>query len=169
MNSNMAIELPELPVPIADFVQYVDKHPKSQRGVAEAVKAYLAFESKLRQIYAQHPHHSAASVNHLVPVFNDREILTRARDLSKETQAEKDAFLLPLADDMRRENNSPATVGSLKEFRTNFNLFSESSLMDLDWSNVVAAGSAVNTSLLPVNAPHNESKVAFSLVCCDIC
>lgn len=30
--------------------------------------------------------------------------------------------------------------------------------MDLDWSNVVAAGSAVVTALLPVPAPHNESK-----------
>lgn len=30
--------------------------------------------------------------------------------------------------------------------------------MDLDWSNVVAAGSAVVTAILPVPAPHNESK-----------
>lgn len=37
-------------------------------------------------------------------------------------------------------------------------LFSESSLVDLDWSNVIVAGSGVVTALLPVPAPHNESK-----------
>jgi hypothetical protein len=49
-------------------------------------------------------------------------------------------------------------VQDVKEFQKNFALFSESSLVDLDWSNVVAAGSAVVTCLLPVPAKHNKSK-----------
>lgn len=57
---------------------------------------------------------------------------------------------MALNDGERKLDGSPAVVGSFKEFQQNFNLFSESSLADLDWSNVVAAGSAVTTALLPV-------------------
>ncbi|KIW62826.1 hypothetical protein PV04_10956 [Phialophora macrospora] len=156
-----AIELPPLPVPITDFVGYVNKHPKVPAGVAEAVEPFKAFENKLREVYAQHPDHPAAVEKHLVPIFDNDILTVRARDLAKESPAEKDKYLLPLSNDNRRKNGAPATVQSLKEFKTNFNLFSESSLVDLDWSNVVCAGSAVVTSLLPVDAPHNESKRAL--------
>jgi hypothetical protein len=46
----------------------------------------------------------------------------------------------------------------LQDFQQNFNLFSESSLSDLDWNNVVAAGSAVTTALLPVPTKWAGSK-----------
>ncbi|KIW93355.1 uncharacterized protein Z519_05960 [Cladophialophora bantiana CBS 173.52] len=157
----MAMELPHLPVPVSDFVGYVDKKPRTQTGVAEAVEPFKAFESKLREIYAQQPDHPAARANHLVPVFKDAPVTIRARELTKESDAEKDKYLLTLPQEARRKDGSPATTQTLKEFRTNFNLFSESSLVDLDWDNVVCAGSAVVTSLLPVDAPHNESKRAL--------
>ncbi|EXJ54315.1 hypothetical protein A1O7_09653 [Cladophialophora yegresii CBS 114405] len=156
-----AMELPPLPVPICDFVSYVEKRPKAPAGVAEAVKPFKAFENKLREVYAQHPDHPAAAGNHLLPVFDNDILAVRARDLANESPAEKDKYLLPLPEDTRRKTDAPATVQSLKEFKTNFNLFSESSLVDLDWNNVVCAGSAVVTSLLPVDAPHNESKRAL--------
>ncbi|OQV00178.1 Ankyrin repeat-containing protein [Cladophialophora immunda] len=140
---------------------YVDKKPETQAGVAEAVEPFKAYESKLREIYAQQPDHPAALANHLVPVFKDAPISVRARDLTQESDAEKDKYLLALPREARRTDGSPATTQTLKDFRTNFNLFSESSLVDLDWSNVVCAGSAVVTSLLPVGAPHNESKRAL--------
>ncbi|KIX96415.1 uncharacterized protein Z520_07681 [Fonsecaea multimorphosa CBS 102226] len=157
----MSMQLPPLPVPISDFVSYVDKKPRSQAGVAEAAEPFKSYESKLREIYAQQPDHPAALTNHLVPVFKDNPVTIRARDLTKESDAEKDRYLLALPQDARRNHGSPATTPTLKEFRTNFNLFSESSLVDLDWNNVVCAGSAVATSLLPVDAPHNESKRAL--------
>jgi len=53
---------------------------------------------------------------------------------------------------------APAVVSSFQEFQQNFNLFSESALADLDWSNVVAAGSAVTTALLPVPEKWRGSK-----------
>ncbi|ETI20598.1 hypothetical protein G647_08636 [Cladophialophora carrionii CBS 160.54] len=156
-----AMELPPLPVPISDFVSYVDKHPKVPAGVAEAVKPFKAFENKLREVYAQQPEHPAAAANHLLPVFDNDILAVRARDLANESPAEQDKYLLALPEEIRRKNGTPATVQSLKDFKTNFNLFSESALVDLDWSNVVCAGSAVVTSLLPVDAPHNESKRAL--------
>lgn len=48
--------------------------------------------------------------------------------------------MLPLDAAERRKNGSPAIVQDVNEFQKNFALFSESSLVDLDWSNVVAAG-----------------------------
>jgi hypothetical protein len=160
--TTMAFELPPLPVPIADFVGHVNKHPDTQNGVAKAVEPFKIFENKLREVYAQHPDHPAAIGNHLVPVFKHDPLTIRARNVAEASPREKAQYLLPLPDDARRKHGSPATVHSLKDFKTNFNLFSELSLVDLDWSNVVCAGSAVVTSLLPVDAPHNESRVTAS-------
>ncbi|KAL2435389.1 hypothetical protein ABEF95_015901 [Exophiala dermatitidis] len=156
-----AVELPPLPVPIHDFVDYTNKYPATQAGVAEAVRPFKAFESKLREVYAQHPDHPAAAADHLVPVFGGAPITTKARDLASEPATEKEKYLLSFPDKLRRKHGSPAVVDSLEEFKKNFNLFSESSLVDLDWNNVCVAGSAVVTSLLPVDAPHNESKRAL--------
>ena len=156
------MELPPLPVPISQFVDYVNKFPQTQAAVADAVQPFKAFESKLREVYAQHPNHSAATINHLVSVFDAAELTVRARDLARETVSEMEMFLLPLRDAFRKTNGSLATVNTAKQFRTNFNIFSESSLVDLDWSNVVVAGSAVATCLLPVVAPNDGSKVTKS-------
>ena len=158
------MELPTLPVPVSEFVTYLNKQPKSQAGVTEAVKPFKAFESKLREVFAQHPDHPAATDHHLVPVFGSDPLQVRARNLTQEPAAEKERYLLSLPDELRRKHDSPATVQSLKEFKTNFNVFSESSLIDLDWSNVVVAGSAVVTSLLPVDEPHSASKVSTALL-----
>lgn len=156
----MSIQLPKLPVPISEFVQYAGRQPHTQTGVNQAVEPFKAFENKLREIYAQQPDHPAVTENHLVPLFENAPFTTRARDLSKESTAEKDSYLLSLPADLRRKHGSPAIVQSLKDFRTNFNIFSESSLTELKWDNVVVAGSAVNTSLLPLDAPYSESKVS---------
>ncbi|KIW41717.1 uncharacterized protein PV06_07247 [Exophiala oligosperma] len=155
------MELPDIPVSIPEFIDYVNQHPNSQAGVAKAVEPFKAFESKLREVYAQFPTDPAATANHLVPVFDSAPLTIRARDLSQESAAGQEKYLLSLPDELRRKHDSLATVQSLKEFKTNFNVFSESALVDLDWSNVVVAGSAVVTSLLPVDAPHNESKRAL--------
>lgn len=157
----MPIELPQIPVPISQFIHHVERQPHSQAGVAQAVEPFKAFESKLREIYAQQPDHPVVRANHLVPIFENSPITTRARDLSNESSAEKDSYLLSLPEGLRRKHGSLATVQSLKDFRTNFNIFSESSLAELKWDNVVVAGSAVNTSLLPVDAPYNESRRAL--------
>jgi hypothetical protein len=65
---------------------------------------------------------------------------------------------MPLKSKDRKKTGAPAVVASFKDFQQNFNLFSESALTDLDWSNVVAAGSAVTTALLPVPEKWAESK-----------
>ena len=139
--------MPDLPSPIKDFIPYLTKN--SQQNIEEILKPYKAFESELRKVYAQDPTHDAVqdpNVN-LVPVFDghEKDIKIRARKLEAESEEESSHYIMELDDDIRKDTGEPAVVASLKEFQHNFNLFSESSLTDLDWSNVVAAGSSVTT------------------------
>jgi hypothetical protein len=68
---------------------------------------------------------------------------------------------MPLAEKDGRPSGAPAVAQDLEEFQQNFALYCESSLVDLDWSNVVAAGSSVVTSLLPVPPQYAKSKRAL--------
>lgn len=155
------IGIPKLPASVKDFIPYLSKNPDTP--VATLLEPYKAFESELRKVYAQQPTHEGVrdgKVN-LVPLFGDgseTELKVRARSLDTETDDEKSRYLMTLKDEDRKPNGSPAIVSSFKDFQQNFNLFSESSLTDLDWNNVVAAGSSVTTAILPVPEKWAGSK-----------
>ncbi|KAF4634032.1 hypothetical protein G7Y89_g4076 [Cudoniella acicularis] len=155
------IRIPKLPSgTVQNFIPYLSKHPDTP--IAELLEPYKAFEAELRKVYAQQPTHEAVqdpNVN-LVPIFDghEHEIKIRARALDSESAKEKESYIMALGKGSRKETGAPAVVSSFKEFQQNFNLFSESSLADLDWNNVVAAGSAVTTSLLPVLPKWTGSK-----------
>ncbi|KAF1964680.1 ankyrin [Bimuria novae-zelandiae CBS 107.79] len=150
----------DVPVKHADFISYIESHPDTP--LSELLEPYKQYDAKLREVFAQEPDHPALSDQHLniVPVFNGHEqaVKIRARDLESETQEEKNRYIMPLSPEERRLNTSPAIVRDLKDFQQNFALFCESSLVDLDWSNVVAAGSSVVTCLLPVPEQYKTSK-----------
>ncbi|KAF2849331.1 ankyrin repeat protein-like protein [Plenodomus tracheiphilus IPT5] len=128
--------LPPLPASHEDWIAYVSDHPDT--SLQDLITPFKDYDSKLRE-----------------------HVKIRARDLSIESEAERQCYLMPLTESNRKVNGAPAVVQSLKEFQTNFQLFSESSLVDMDWSNVVVAGSAVVTSLLPVPPKHSSSKRAL--------
>ncbi|EFE42592.1 ankyrin repeat protein [Trichophyton verrucosum HKI 0517] len=153
--------LPQLPAKHSDFLCYIKAN--SNTPINELLKPYNEYDSALRQIFAQEPSNPILRDNHVnvVPLYGAdgvADLRVQARDLDSEPQELTDKYLLPLKDEDRRPNGSPAVVTSFKEFQTNFNLFSESSLSDLDWSNVIAAGSSVVTALLPVPDEYKESK-----------
>lgn len=159
-----ALQLPKVPVPHVELARYIAENP--DRSIVDLLEPYRQFEAQLRQLYAQEPDNEILKDDHLnvFPLFNDGEkadIRIRARDLDVEAQAEKDQYVMTLPDEQRRPNGSPAVVQSLKEFQHNFNVFSESSLVDLDWSNVVASGSSVVNTLLPVPERYRDSKRAL--------
>ncbi|KAL8943907.1 MAG: hypothetical protein Q9216_000801 [Gyalolechia sp. 2 TL-2023] len=152
--------LPEVPYPHQDFVSYINR--KHGGEVPKLVSHYNGFEAKLREGFAQyrdHPSLQDPNVN-AVPIFNQSGDVPRItqRDIDEKTHHQ--TYIMPLSAKDRKAQGSPATVESIADFRRNFNLFSESSLADLDWSNIVAAGSSVVTSLLPVPDKHNTSKKA---------
>ncbi|KAL1965133.1 hypothetical protein VTN77DRAFT_6046 [Rasamsonia byssochlamydoides] len=156
--------LPSLPAKHKDFLNYVNSHPNTP--MEELVKPYNDYDGVLRKIFAQQPSHPALADNHIniVPLYDVTEegkatdVRIRARDLTSEPKELQEKYIMPLKDEDRKPNGAPAVVSTLKEFQTNFNIFCEGSLSDLDWSNVVAAGSSVVTSLLPVPDQYRGSK-----------
>jgi hypothetical protein len=151
---------PVLPAPVAGLPKYIAEHP--EQSMVEIMDPYRRYEAYLRTAYAQdrqNPMLSDPYIN-VVPLFTDdtKHITTRARNLAAESEEEKSRYIMSLPDDKRRPHGSPATVANVDEFRKNFNIFSESSLVDMDWNNVVAAGSSVVNTLLPVPKEYNSTK-----------
>jgi len=152
--STSQFDLPPLPAPIPSFLTHLASHPETP--VPKLLEPYKAYESVLRKIYAQEPSHPSLASNpgiNLVPLFpitkdkkgyeGDSRVGIRARDLENETCEEKEAYIMELGKEERKGNGERAWVEDLAEFRGNFGLFSESSLSELDWRNIVVAGSAV--------------------------
>ncbi|RGP64578.1 hypothetical protein FLONG3_9493 [Fusarium longipes] len=152
--------LPELPIPHSQLAKYIFDHKDTP--ITEILEPYRKYEAELRSVYAQDRQNPILDDPHLnvVPLFTEdtKFITTRARNLEAETEEEKSKYIMALPDEKRRPHGSPATVADLSEFQKNFNIFSESSLTDLDWSNVVAAGSSVVNCLLPVPKEFNTTK-----------
>lgn len=157
----MMAALPPVPVKHSDFVSHLQSNPDTP--IDELIKPYNEYDAVARQIFAQEPSHPIVEDNHanVAPLFGvDKtgELRIRARDLASETPEDAQKYLLPLNEKSRKADGSPAVVSSLKEFQDNFTIFTEGALSDIDWSHVVAAGSAVVTSLLPVPEKYRGSK-----------
>lgn len=158
--TSATIELPPLPARHGDFIAYLKDNKNTP--MTDLLAPYKQYDNEMRKIFAQQPGHAAAKIPSIVPIYNGHEddLRIRARDPASESEETKASFIMPLGDDKRLSNGSLAVVPSLSAFRTNFNVFSESSLVDLDWSNVVAAGSAVVTSLLAIPEQYTGTKRA---------
>lgn len=158
------MDLPNLPVPLDEFVPYLGKQKRDDILNESALGPFKTYESKLREIFAQEPSNKAIADPHVnvAPVYtgNEDHLRVKARNLEAETPQESEKYMLPLNSAFRRDDGTHAVAPTLTQFKDNFRLFSESSLVDLDWSNVVAAGSAVTTSLLPLSEEHRSSRKA---------
>lgn len=159
----VSFALPQMPVPLEELASHIAKNPDV--SMVDLLEPYRQYEAQLRQIYAQDPDNEVLKdeLLNVLPLFtaDTPDIRIRARDVTIEPETEKARYIMTLPDDQRRPNGSPAVVQSHKEFRQNFNVFSESSLVDLDWDNVVASGSGVVNCLLPVPQEYNTSKRAL--------
>ncbi|KAK4177440.1 hypothetical protein QBC36DRAFT_131497 [Triangularia setosa] len=151
---------PALPVPLTDLPKHLAQNPDTP--VTQLFEPYRKYEAHLREAFAQDPTSEILNDPHVnvIPLFTEDTsgLNMRARNLAAESKEERSRYIMPLPKELRRPNGSPATVRDLKEFRRNFNVFSESSLVELDWSNVVAAGSSVVNCLLPVPDRYNRNK-----------
>lgn len=160
-DNSAAFVLPKVPVPHKDFISYVQIRP--HEPVQHIVAPYNEYEARLREGFAQHRDHEALRdprVNAVSVFARNSEVLS-SRSRRTDDQALNEKYVMPLQSKDRKPDGAPAMVGSMQDFKKNFNLFSESSLADLDWTNVVAAGSSVVTALLPVPEKYNTSKKAL--------
>lgn len=151
---------PPLPASIKDFIPYIAKNPESP--IRDLLGPFNVHEARLRQLYAQSADDELIKdpLVNTVPLYagNEHNLKIRARDIGNDDENNK--YILPLKE-ARKVSGSSAFVESFGAFKKNFNLFSESSLADLDWDNVVVAGSAVVNSLLPISEEHGESTRAL--------
>ena len=157
------MELPTIPCSFESFPRYL-KDAQTQQDVLQKLEPFTKYEARLRRMYAQEATNTITQQNHLVPIYqNDTvDLKIRARDPFKDSKENNEKYLLPIAADKRRSNGSPAITGTSRDFQKNFNIFSESALTDLNWDNVVAAGSSVVTALLPTDHLDNQSKARTS-------
>ncbi|KAI1318143.1 ankyrin repeat protein [Xylariaceae sp. FL0255] len=156
-------QLPKLPALHQDLVNYIAANPNTP--MTELLDPYKEYEAQLRGVYAQDRSNPILDDPYLnvLPLFTQDtpKIQTRARNLANETAEEKEKYVMALPDEKRRPNGSPAIVASLKEFRHNFNIFSESALSEINWDDIVAAGFSVVNCLLPVPGEYMKSKRAL--------
>ena len=153
--------LPDLPSPCRDFIAFLAKNPDTP--ITDLIRPFQEYDKKVREGFAQHGHHVLLRdpcVN-AGPIYAGHEDTMKIRARSIRNDAENEKYIFPLDTKERKPAGAPAIVRTLKDFKQNFTLFSESSLVDLDWSNVVAAGSSVVTALLPVPEKYTTSKRAL--------
>ncbi|KAF4971655.1 hypothetical protein FZEAL_9782 [Fusarium zealandicum] len=152
--------LPELPAPHSELAKYISEN--KDKSLIDILEPYRKYEADLRSVYAQDRQNPILDDPYLnvLPLFTDdtKLITTRARNLEAESDEEQSKYIMALPKDKRRSHGSPATVANISEFQKNFNVFSESSMVDWDWSNVVAAGSSVVNCLLPVPKEFKTTK-----------
>jgi ankyrin repeat protein len=145
--------------------KFLNYFRQSQQPIVETLEPYKKYDARLRELYAREPGNGALRdpLLNAVPLFDSDgpPLKIRARQLQLESEEEKQKYIMPLQPDNRKPDGASATVDSLKDFQRNFNLFSEMSLSELDWSNVVAAGSSVATPLMAVPEEHAGSKRAL--------
>ncbi|KAA8645611.1 hypothetical protein EYZ11_003498 [Aspergillus tanneri] len=158
----MTFTLPPLPAKHQYLVNWIRDHPNTP--IEELLQPFNKYERVVRKLFAQEPSHPALKDNciDIVPLYDSNgssDVRIQARDIPSESPETREKYILPLQD--RRPNGSSAVVPTLDEFKKNFTIFSEGSLSDMDWSNVVVAGSAVVTSLLPVPEIYRGSKRAL--------
>ena len=157
----MASVLDLLPASYGDFLSYINGKPNTP--LSQLVRPYNQYEAKLRELYAQDRNNSLLQDPHInaIPVFDGHEQDMRIRAREFDNPDHNKLYIMPLRDEDRKPTGALSVVPSLDVFKSNFSIFSESSLDDLDWKNVVVAGSAVVTALLPVPDKQNESKRAL--------
>jgi hypothetical protein len=126
---------PTLPVPLAGLVKHIDQHPETP--MAELLEPYRKYETHLRHVFAQDPGNELLKDPHVnvLPLFTEDtpSVKIRARNVEAESKEERSKYIMPLPPKVRRQNGSPAVVPTFKEFQRNFNIFSESSLTEIDW------------------------------------
>ncbi|VDB95456.1 unnamed protein product [Peniophora sp. CBMAI 1063] len=134
----------------------LDQHV-SPGDLDAAVGPVLEYEAELRRPFAQDRSNRLLSDPYaaLVDVFACDSAVLRTQ--SRPTTDDKVHIFL-LKPSKRRTSRTPALATSLAEFQRNWSIFTEGTLSQLDWSNIVVAGGAVQACLAPLPEGADDSK-----------
>ena len=126
---------------------------------------YTPEEAELRRLFVEDRDNTRLANLHvgLIDIFDVPDGLrkTRARIVKDDVDlTAKHVFPLPQA--RRRKDGEPCMSENLKEFKENWNIFTEGSFSQFsDWNNVVAAGGSILACLLPVPLNARGTKCAL--------
>lgn len=130
-------------------------------SIQQALQPSLDEEFELRKLFATDRQHERISNPYvgLVDIFDAPESVrtTRARVIQDANDLSAN-YVMPLSETNRRKEGTPSTVADLDEFKKNWSIFTEGSLSQFDWNNVVAAGGAVLACLTPLGESAKKSK-----------
>ena len=136
--------------------------PGSGVSLDAALQPSLDEEAELRTLFATDRQNSRLSNPYvgLVDVFAAPDAIRATR--ARVVQGKEDIsshYVMPLSTDKRRQEGAPCMVADLEEFKKNWAVFTEGSLLQLlDWNNVIAAGGSVLACLSPLDEEHKKSK-----------
>ncbi|KAF7964563.1 hypothetical protein HWV62_5684 [Athelia sp. TMB] len=99
----------------------------------------------------------------LVDVFHGPRIIRTTRARKVENNANLSAHhVMPLGQPNRRKDGDPSTVAAVGDFQRNWALFTEGmGMLELNWSNVIAAGGSVLSCLSPLPNRMEPSEAAI--------
>ena len=121
----------------------------SDSGILEVLKPHGDRDQELRDHFAGKG--SATGVDNentrIVPLFDPQGCIDLHRRDKRVFSPDQEKFIF--SGHGPTNESQEATVRTLRAFKENFGLFSGNVLGSLDWTNVVVAGGAVTTSLLP--------------------
>ncbi|KAF7948486.1 uncharacterized protein EAE97_003897 [Botrytis byssoidea] len=149
------VEAYPTPTTPSQFLSLLSAFPTTP--TRELVQPYLSYETGLRKAFAR-PHAVVGGPDDLISIYDGHESSFRIRIADRETTA-ADKYIMPLK---RKEvlGGQPAIAGSFAKFCENFDAFTHGILHDINWSNIVVAGSAALLPLLPRRKKRSTASAA---------
>ncbi|KAI1741299.1 ankyrin repeat protein [Xylaria scruposa] len=132
-----------LPTPPSQFLSHLSNHQRTK--TRDLLQPFLSYESWLRTAFAGE-NVKIDNLANIVPIYDGNENACKVRTIDRE-RSDGAKYIMPLPDYVREEDSTLAIAASVEEYMRNFHGFSHGMLRDLDWSNIVVAGSS---ALLPL-------------------
>ncbi|KAF3199269.1 hypothetical protein TWF106_003953 [Orbilia oligospora] len=150
--------LPPLPTDTASFLGHITAN-NGDKPLRELVQPYLEYENKLRSLFAQDPSNATLADNTvgLVPIYAGEEASIKIQARVPRNEQDKSRYLMEL-DKLTRKKTGERAIVDFEDFQRNFSIFTEGALQNLDWTNIVAAGSSILTPILTVPKAHAKNK-----------
>lgn len=125
---------------ISTFIANIERE-----GVDTAIKDIQSPENEARDAYNNSLRDAITldKFSDLVLLFQGAEVLPTVNP------GDSDQYIFPLSDLEKQYYGSAATVDSMATFKENFDIFSNFCFHGFNWGNMVVAGGAVLTCLLP--------------------
>ncbi|EFX02070.1 ankyrin repeat protein [Grosmannia clavigera kw1407] len=143
-----------LPTPPGDFIGRL----ASTKNVParQVVTPYIAYETELRHKFAEGQ--NIPQNANMIPIYDGHENLVKFCHHGRNI-LDKTKYIMPLPQSLTGNHGDPAITLSLADYRKNFRAFTHGLFHDMDWGNMVVAGSSALLPLLPYREKPSRPRV----------